>query len=120
MKAIKLTAIILILSLFTFTSCKKEAGFGGENNIVGNVTYKGTALPNAIVRLAISSEVTSTFEATTLTDASGNYSFKGLNKGDYFVDAEYNNGLGIKLESGGAKVTIGAKKDDVTVNLTVE
>lgn len=121
MKTIKITAILLIVSLFTFTSCKKEAGFGGDNNIVGTVTYKGTAMPNAIVHLAIkATAATTTYDATTLTDASGKYSFKGLNKGDYFVDADYTNGLDIKLESGGAKVTVGAKKGDVTVNLTVE
>ena len=121
MKTLKITALLIMVSLLTLTACKKEPGFADATNIKGMVTYKGTPLANAIVSLAFNTkEVTTKFDATTITDANGKYSFSGLNKGDYFIDAEYNNDLSIKLTSGGAKVTIGGKKGDLTVDLTVQ
>ncbi len=121
MKTLKITTMLVIMTLLTVTSCKKEAGFEGKNNIKGIITMNGKAVPNAIVYLAFDTkEATTTYNATTVADAGGIYSFSGLNKGDYFVDAEYTNDSEIKLESAGAKVTIGKKKGDITVDLTLQ
>lgn len=122
MKTLKITAILISVFLLTLTSCKKDPGFGGQNNIKGTVTLNGAPVAFAIVYLAINAkDATTKYDASTLTDAGGNYKFSALNKGDYFVDAQYTDPvLMIKLESAGAKVTIGGKKDDVTVNLTVQ
>ncbi len=113
--------MLVIMTLLTITSCKKEVGFEGKNSIKGTITMNGKAVPNAIVYLAFDvKEATTTYNATTLADANGAYSFSALSKGDYFVDAEYTNDSEIKLESAGAIVTIGTKKEDITVDLTLQ
>ena len=68
-------------------------------------------------------EATAEFDATTVTDANGKYSFSALSAGDYFVDAHYTStvdALHIEFESPGAHVLIGSKKEDVTVDLTLQ
>lgn len=121
MKTLKISIILLFVSVFAITSCSKEAGFEGTNTIKGSVLLNGTAVPGAVVHIAFGTkEATTTFDATTITDASGHYSFQGLQKGDYFVDADYTTNLNILLSSGGAAVTLGGTKGEVTVDLTVQ
>ena len=124
MKTLKIMTMLVVLSLLTLAGCKKEPGFEGKNNIVGTVSLNGKPTANAIVHIAFDAkEATAEFDATTVTDASGKYSFSALSPGDYFVDAEYTSNvdaLHIKFESAGAHVNIGSKKEDVTVDLTLE
>jgi Carboxypeptidase regulatory-like domain len=124
MKTIKILALLVFASLLTLTACKKEPGFEGKNNIKGTVSLNGAPVANAIVHIAFDTkEATTEYNASTVTAADGTYSFSALSKGDYFVNAEYSmvtNLMEITLMSLGAAVTIGSKKDDVTVDLTLE
>lgn len=121
MKTLKLSIILLFVSVFAITSCSKDAGFEGSNTIKGSVLLNGTATPGAMVHIAFGTKAaTTTFDATTVTDASGNYKFEGLQKGDYYVTADYTTNLNIKLSSGGAGVTMGGAKGELTVDLTVQ
>lgn len=121
MKTLKISFILLFISVFAITSCSKEAGFEGTNTIKGSVLKGGTPTAGAIVHIAFGTkDATTTFDATTITDASGAYKFEGLQKGDYFVDADYTTNLNILLSSGGAAVTLGGTKGEVTVDLTVQ
>ena len=121
MKTIKITFIFMMVSMFMLSSCSKEPGFEGQNKIKGIVTYKGSPVANAIVHIAFNKkEVTSEFNSSTATDAGGNFSFSALSKGDYYLEADYTNPSLFKFKSGGAHVTIGTKKEDVTVNLELQ
>lgn len=121
MKTLKISFILLFISVFAITSCTKDEGFEGTNTIKGKVTLNGAATSGALVHIAFGTKSeTTTFDATTITDASGNYKFEGLQKGDYFIDAEYTTNLNILLSSGGAAVTLGGTKGEITVDLTVE
>ena len=121
MKTIKNIALIAIVILLGLTSCKKTNDFGGAASIKGNVTLKGVSVNKAIVYLSLgATTASSNHDATTVTDDAGNYSFKGLLRGDYFVTAEYTNATGQTFTSGGGHVTIGDKKGTVTADLTVQ
>ncbi len=121
MKTLKISFILLFISVFAITSCSKDAGFEGKNIIKGSITANGAAVTGAVVHIAFDTkEATTNYDATTLTDASGNYQFAGLSKGDYFVDAEYTTDLNILLSSGGAAVTLGGNSGEIKVDLTVQ
>ncbi|MDI1354503.1 MAG: carboxypeptidase-like regulatory domain-containing protein [bacterium] len=121
MKTIKNIALLAVVFLLAFTSCKKTNDFGGAAKIKGMVTLNGTAVPNAFVHIAFgTTEATTSYDANGSTDASGNYVFGGLLRGDYFVTADYTNSTGQKFVSGGAKITIGDKKGEVTADLKLE
>lgn len=121
MKTTKTTALLAAFIILGFGACKKDEGPGGKKEIKGVVTRDGAALAGATVSIAYGAkEATTTFNTSTLTDASGNYTFGGLYKGDYFVDAEYTDAMGIKFESGGAHVKIEKKKGDVQADLTIQ
>lgn len=127
MKAIKFLSIIIAgILVLSISSCSKDAGFGGNSTIKGNVTNAaGTAVTGAVVSLSFGATApTTTVNYTTLTDASGNYSFNDLEPGNYFVTASYTDyvdqGQSIALQSGGATVKLGGNKSTATVNLTVQ
>ena len=121
MKTIRNISLIALLLIFAIISCKKENDFGGKAKIKGTVTLSNATAANAIVRLAFNAkEPTTNFNASTVTDASGNYEFNSLLRGNYFVTAEYTNSLGTHFTSGGAKVTIGDKKGTVQADLVLE
>jgi hypothetical protein len=121
MKTIKNIALIAIVILLGLTSCKKTNDFGGSATIKGNVTLKGVSVSKAVVYLTFNATAaSSTHNATTITDESGNFTFGGLLRGDYFVTAEYTNASGQTFTSGGGHATIGDKKGTVTADLTVQ
>ena len=121
MKTLKITSAFIIILMLSFTSCKKDPGFGGDANVKGVVTINGVATPGAIVYISFDTKTASDkHDGTTVTDAGGNYTFGGITRGDYFVTATYTSPTGIMFKSGGAHVEIGKKKGDVTVNLTLE
>lgn len=121
MKTIKSTLILIMVSIFMLSSCSKEPGFEGKNNIKGTVTMNGAAVSHAIVHIAFNQKAgDGTFDASVATDANGNYIIPALSKGDYYVEAQYTNPMQITFKSNGAYVTIGSKKEDITVNLELK
>jgi hypothetical protein len=122
MKTTRNIALVAMALLFAFASCKKkENDFGGKAEIKGMVTLNSAPVYNAVVRLAFNAkEPTTTFNASTVTDAGGNYEFNSLLPGDYFVTAEYTNSSGTRFTSGGARITIGDKKGTVQADLPLE
>ena len=121
MKTIKILGLFALMLVFAFTACKKENDFGGAAKIQGKVTLNSAPVKNAFVYLSFNAtDKTTEHNASTVTDADGHYLFGGLLRGNYYVTAEYTNSAGMKFTSGGAKVTIGDKKGDVTADLTLE
>lgn len=121
MKTLKTTIILIMVSMFMFASCSKEPGFEGKNNIKGVVTMNGAPVANAIVHIAFNQKVgDGTFDASAATDATGKYILPALSKGDYYLEAEYTNAMQITFKSAGTHVTIGSKKEDITVNMELK
>ena len=127
MKTIKLIAIgILAVLAITISSCSKEAGFDGNSTISGKVTNAaGAAVSGAVVSIKFGATAPSTtYDYSTVSDASGNYSFNSLQKGDYYVGASYTNyvdqGQNFVLTTGGAVVKLGGNKSAATVNLVLQ
>lgn len=122
MKVISYFFIVLIL-----IACKKEAGPGGKNAITGSILYKNGATGNndaaatATVFIAYgTSEATSVFNQTLLSDVNGKYIIEGLNKGNYFIKAESVDEHGFRYSAQGVGVTLRNKKSKVEVNIVLE
>lgn len=109
-----------MIVMFFAASCKKEAGTGGKKIIKGTVTYNGSAAAGAIVTIAYdAAEATARVNDQVTAGSDGTYTITNLQKGDYYIDATYTNSYGFACNSPGTLVTIGKKKGDVTVDLTV-
>lgn len=82
---------------------------GGSGNNNGLQDGSEAGLPGATVELYLSSQTpgTDTPIATTTTDASGDYLFTGLPKGEYVVHIPYQN-----FETGGALENLYSSSDD--------
>ena len=116
---IKLGTMAMIVMFFA-ASCKKEAGTGGKKIIKGTITYAGGAAAGAIVTIAYDvTDATTQVNDQVTAGADGTYTITNLQKGDYFIDATYTDSYGFAYNSPGTLVTIGKKKGDVTVDLTV-
>jgi hypothetical protein len=124
----KIVIVLSFLMMHVFIAgCKKEAGTGGKNTISGTVSYKNgvtgnnDAAPMATISIAYgTSEATSTFNQTILTDADGKYSIEGLQKGKYFIKAGYTDAHGFNYTTPGHGVTLENKKNNIEVNITTE
>ncbi len=122
---LKITSITFaICALFALNSCEKDdPGMDGKKTIVGNVRYIDGNVEGATVYITFDATgATNTYDYTTTTDASGNYRFENLSKGDYFIDADYTDDLGFYFESAGAHIEIknSKEKEKITVNLVLE
>lgn len=91
LKKMKTTAFFLLLSISIFSvySCKKE-GPGGKSTIKGVVKHHSLAIPNATVYIKYGArefpgETISNYDSQVTADASGNYEFTNLVKGDYYL-----------------------------------
>ncbi len=122
---LKITSIMFVVCvLFTFSSCKKDdPGMEGNKTIKGNITYVEGNVEGATVYITFdASAATTTYDYTTTTDASGNYRFENLGRGDYFIDADYSDDNGFLFESAGVHVEIKntKKKEEITVDMVLE
>ncbi|HYV90770.1 MAG TPA: carboxypeptidase-like regulatory domain-containing protein [Chitinophagales bacterium] len=126
MKPFKIISIILLASIVTFTSCKKDAGPVGKKEVSGTVTYKqgdGTfiAAPYAFVYITYGTNSESaTYDQTTVTDVNGKYSIKGLAKGDYYFTAKYTDQFGFEYTTAGYGVNINDSKSTLTLDISLE
>lgn len=102
-------SFLVVISLFA-VSCKKE-GTGGKSSISGVVEHHGAAIPNSVVYIKYGATdfpgtAVSAYDAQVTADASGNYKFDGLRKGDYYlygigydnsIVAPVTGGVGVKI-----------------------
>lgn len=123
MKKISIIISIAIFSIgfLSLNSCSKDEGLGGMAKVSGNVTYPGGAASGAIVKITYGTkDATSNFDHATVADESGNYKLDGLEKGDYFIDAEYTDQYGNNFNTPGYAITIGDKKADLKVDIELQ
>lgn len=126
MKALKFITLFLIvpLTILSLSSCTKDAGFGGKAKISGKVTYNGDPASGAVVYIAYGTkDATEVFDNSTVADENGNYKIEGLQTGDYFIDAKLTidkDNFNLKLDSPGYGVTVGEKKGEIALDITVE
>ncbi len=104
-------SLLLVIGLLV-SSCKKE-GPGGKSTISGIVAHHGAAIPNSVVYIKYGATdfpgtAVSAYDAQVTADASGNYKFEGLRKGDYYlygvgydnsVVAPVTGGVGVRLRT---------------------
>lgn len=125
MKFLKLFVIFLLL---TFTwGCRKEPGYVGKKIITGVTFYKNGATgknepaPFAIIYITYGVKTfTGAYDQSILSDSNGKYTIKGLQKGDYFISAEYTDTHGFKYTSSGYAVEIKNKKEELTLDILLE
>ena len=120
---IKAAFAILFLGILVIAGCKKE-GMNGNKSIYGTVYFHDgvsaidAIAPQAIVSITYGSKVsTGSVDETTTSDAKGDYTFKRLKKGDYFVTAEYTTSHGFKYTTAGHGVVIDPADDKVSLNI---
>lgn len=107
--------------LFT-NACNKEAGTGGKAHLHGHVEIEATEeeISDAVVNIWYgASSASGTADANTTTDATGEYEFENLNKGDYYLSSSYTDSSGTVL-TGGAAATIKKKSEEVEVHIHLE
>jgi len=115
------TFIMAIAIMFAVTSCNKDEGFEGKASISGKVTYTNGAAAGAVITVKFgATEATDGYDYSTVSDPSGAYSFQGLQKGSYFVDATYTDANGYTFNTGGYTVEVGAPKSEVTVDIALK
>ena len=126
MNKYKFISLILAASCIFIAGCKKEAGVTGKKIITGTVFYAngatGTNDPavNAIVYIAYGTKVDSgSYDQNLLTDTEGKYSIKGLQKGDYYLTADYTDSHGFKYTTPGYGVTIKDKNGELQLDITL-
>lgn len=121
MKSKSATAI-LFLAILAVAGCKKEGN--GNKSIVGTVYFHDgvTAIdavaPEAIISITYDSKTyTGQVDETTTSDAKGDYTIKGLTKGEYFVTAEYTTSHGFKYTTQGHGVVVDPGDDKISLNI---
>src|ERR1051326_4054926 len=121
--------ITILLGGLMFQSCSKKetaapVGYpSGTRSLVGNVTYASNGsttspAPGAVVYLKIGSkDATTSYDVTTVADANGHYKFSGLDKGDYYVWADYTDPKGMKFTGAGSGVSLASTDGDLSADL---
>ena len=127
MKSLKIILVLFLVNIVFNTRCTKEAGVTGKKTIAGAVLYKngasGTNDPaiSAAVYITYGTNTASGYyDQSTLTDSEGNYSIKGLQKGDYFIRAEYTDSHGFNYTTPGYGVSIKDKKGELKLDIILE
>lgn len=127
MKLIKYFLIPLLIIVFSQVSCKKEPGLTGKKVLSGMVQYKNVAsglteaAPSAIVRVAFdANSPVSQYDLSILADSEGKYAIRGLEKGNYFLTAEFKDSHGFEYSCAGYALEINNKKDELVVDITLE
>jgi hypothetical protein len=107
--------LIVPVILFLFSACHKE-GTGGKSTVSGMVMHHEMMIPNAVVYIKYGArELPGTdgtaYDASTTADASGNYEFRDLRKGEYFLyGIGYDNSIQ-EIVKGGISVELKYNKE---------
>jgi len=127
MKTLKKVAAVLLLAIAIITGCKKEEGIIGKKVVTGTVFFKngvtGTNDPasSAVVYITYGAkENTGSYDQTTTSNSDGKYTVKGLQKGDYFITADFTDSHGFKYTTPGYTFTIKNKKSELQVDILLE
>ena len=128
MKTLKtISALLMLTGVILVTGCSKESvGTVSKGAAIsGTITYDKsgtfTPAPNALVWITFgATSASSEQDLKTFTDANGNYTIKDLNKGSYFVNAQYTDDHGFMYNNGGCAVTINKASGTVTANVALQ
>ena len=90
MKPLKAFLLIVLVSVFSFSSCTETDDPEIFYDISGNVTYPDGVASGALVYLVLGSTPSTNYVDVTVADETGNYSFDNLSVGDYFLFSNYN------------------------------
>lgn len=122
MKTSKILVVIAVLITgIVFTSCTKDPGVSGKASVKGVVSNLDGNVNGALVYITYgATEKTDEYDNTTVTLEDGSYSFEGLTKGDYYIEASFLSDQGYKFISTGYMITIGSKKSEVIVDIELE
>lgn len=107
---LKINTLILVFLVTILSGCHKE-GKGGKASVNGKAAHHGFAIPNCVIYIKygateLPGTSPSAYDDSVVADANGNYAFKDLYKGDYYLyGIGYDNsimddvkgGVGIKL-----------------------
>jgi hypothetical protein len=118
----KQLSLLILVSVFTFTACKKE-GTGGKSSVSGTVKHHAIVIPNAVVYIKYGATEfpgadVSVYDASVVANASAQYEFKELQKGDYYIYGVGFDSSQMQTVTGGIGIFLKkneAKKTDVPV-----
>ena len=123
----KLFFIAVFCMFITGIGCKKEAGVGGKKIVSGIVYFKNGVTGNndiaASARVFISygtSDPSAAADLIIVTGLDGNYKIQGLNKGNYFIKADFTDGAGFKYSHPGFAVNIKNKKGELKLDMILD
>lgn len=108
---VRISSVLFICFTILLTGCHKE-GKGGKASINGKAAHHGLPIPNCVIYIKygatdLPGTSPSSFDDNVVCDAGGNYEFKDLYKGDYYLygigydDAimeEVRGGIGIDIK----------------------
>lgn len=108
----KLTILIsAVLLMSIFTQCKDDEKDASSVELKGTVMMSETEKADgAIIYLSTAANATD-IERKTIADAEGNYSFKGVAAGTYFLSAIYNTENNNNLKAGEIDITFKTASD---------
>lgn len=118
----KQLSLLMLVSVLTFTACKKE-GTGGKSSVSGTVKHHAIVIPNAVVYIKYGATEfpgadVSVYDASVVANASAQYEFKELQKGDYYIYGVGFDSSQMQTVTGGIGIFLKkneAKKTDVPV-----
>jgi hypothetical protein len=122
----KITISVCATLVLVFVSCRK-AGKGGEASISGKVLHHETLMANARVFIKYNASEfpgadTTKYDDFVKADNLGNYTFKALKRGRYFLYGVGKEGVanGNPYDVvGGARVDINKKTENIQFNLSI-
>lgn len=112
--------VVGVLFLFILVSCKKE-GIGGKSGISGNSMHHERQIPGLRVFVSYGSKVFPSNkkfdDSLQLPTNSSNFSFSGLQKGDYYIYARGMDTVENHIVSGGTFVVLA--KSEIRSNIII-
>lgn len=125
---LKIVSVVLFAVAVLFSAgCRKEEGLAGKKIVSGVVYFKngasGSNDPATSATVFITygaTEDTGTYDQTTTTGSSGEYSVKGLQKGDYFIKASFTDPQGFLYSTPGYAVQINNKRTELKLDIVLE
>jgi hypothetical protein len=127
MKTLKTIFFFLLFITALIAGCKKEEGIVGKKVVTGTVFFKngvtGTNDPavSAIVCITYgATESTGTYDQTTTSNSEGIFTVKGLQKGNYYITADYTDIHGFRYTTPGYSITINNKKSELNLDIVLE